>query len=299
MRLEDLQSFIVICESGQLSRAASRLGTTQSALSKTVVRLEAEFGMPLLERTTRGIAATDAGAQVLTHARQLSNVCKDLQANMALQRAATTGLLRIGVLPALTHGLLSPLIAHFLPTRPMARFRFESELSTRLIERVEDGHLDLAFVALPDSMPKGLAHMALGQLRISVVARQGHPRIRQFRQLADLAGEQWALPSQDMLLRHWLDARLAAHDLPAPTVIVESTTTPASFATLLCHSDLLGISNAAILTQPAGLGLCALNGPDFHWWHQLGVVWRRQVALPPLAREFRDMAIAWCETRDF
>lgn len=299
MRLEDLQSFAVICESGQLSRAAARLDTTQSALSKTVSRLEAEFGLPLLERTSRGVAATAAGAQLLIHARQLSDVCTNLQASMAQQRAATTGLLRIGVLPALTHGLLSPLIAHFLPTRPMARFRFESELSQRLIERLEGGHIDLAFVALPDSMPRGLVHMALGQLRISVVARQDHPRIGQFHQLADLADEQWALPSQDMLLRHWLDARLAAHNLPAPTVIVESTTTPASFATLLCQSNLLGIANAAILTQPAGLGLCALNGTDFHWWHQLGVVWRRQVALPPLAREFRDMAIAWCETRDF
>lgn len=299
MRLEDMQSFVVICESGQLSRAANRLSTTQSALSKTVARLEAEFGIPLLERTTRGMAVTAAGAQLLIHARQLSNVCQDLQANMIQQRAANTGLLRIGVLPALTHGLLSPLIAHFLPTRPMARFRFESELSTRLMERLEDGHIDLAFVALPDNMPRGLAHIALGQLRISVVARQDHPRIRQFRQLADLAGEQWALPSQDMLLRRWLDTRLAAHHLPAPTVIVESTTTPASFASLLCHSDLLGIANAAILAQPAGQGLCALNGPDFHWRHQLGIMWRHQATLPPLAQEFRDMAVAWCQTRDF
>lgn len=299
MRLEDLQSFVIICECGQLSRAASRLDSTQSALSKAVARLEAEFGMPLLERTARGMVTTTAGTQLLAHARQLSSVCNDLQAGMAQQRAASAGLLRIGVLPALTHGLLSPLIARFLPTRPMARFRFESELSTRLVEQLEDGHIDLAFVALPDNMPKGLAYTPLGQLRISVVARQGHPRLGQFRQLADLANEQWALPSQDMLLRRWLDIRLAAHHLPAPTVIVESTTTPASFATLLCHSDLLGIANAAILEQPAGHGLRSLSGPDFHWQHRLCVMWRQQTALSPLAQELRDMAIAWCQARDF
>lgn len=299
MRLEDLQSFVAICECGQLSRAASRLSSTQSALSKTVTRLEAEFGIPLLERTARGMVTTSAGTQLLTHARQLLNACHDLQAGMSQQRAASTGLLRIGVLPALTQGLLSPLIARFLPTRPMARFRFESELSTRLMERLEDGHLDLAFVALPDTIPKGLAQTPLGPLRISVVVRQDHPRLGQFRQLADLANERWALPSQDMLLRRWLDLRLAAHRLPAPTVIVESTTTPASFATLLVHSDLLGIANAAILEQPAGHGLCSLSGPDFHWQHRLCVMWRQQTALSPLAQELRDMAIDWCQTRVF
>ena len=40
MRLEDLQAFALICDAGQLSRAANRLGSTQSALSKTVGRLE-------------------------------------------------------------------------------------------------------------------------------------------------------------------------------------------------------------------------------------------------------------------
>ncbi|GAB2471145.1 LysR family transcriptional regulator [Comamonas humi] len=299
MRLEDLQSFALICDTGQLSRAASRLGSTQSALSKTVGRLEAEFGVPLLERTARGMVPTAAGAQLLAHTRQLTTVCNDIQASMAQQRAATSGLLRIGVLPVLTHALLSPLIASFLPTRPLARFRFESELSTRLVQRLEDGHLDLAFVALPDSIPPGMGHLPLGQLRISVVARQGHPRLAHFRQLADLAGEQWALPSRDMLLRRWLDARLAAHQLPEPVVIVESADTPSSFAALLQRSDLLGIASTAMLAQPAGQGLCALEGADFHWQHRLGVLWRQQAALPPLAQEFRDLAVAWCEGREF
>jgi len=299
MRLEDLQSFALICETGQLSRAASQLGSTQSALSKTVGRLEAEFGVPLLERTARGMAPTAAGAQLLAHARQMATVCNDIQASMAQRRAATSGLLRIGVLPVLTHALLSPLIASFLPTRPLARFRFESELSTRLVERLEDGHIDLAFVALPDSLPPGMGQLPLGQLRISVVVRQGHPRLAHFRQLADLAGEQWALPNRDMLLRRWLDARMAAHQLSPPTVIVESADTPASFAVLLQRSDLLGIASTAMLIQPAGHGLCALPGADFHWQHRLGVLWRQQATLSPLAQEFRDLAVAWCEGRTF
>ena len=298
MRLDDLHGFATICQTGQLSGAARQLGCTQSALSKAVARLEAEFGLSLLERTPRGVQPTAAGLRLREHAEQVLVDCSALQAGMAQQRASHTGLLRIGVLPALTHTLLAPLITRLLPTRPMARFHFDSQLSAPQLDRLARGEIDLALLALPDQLPAGMAHAPLGQLQMRVVASATHPRLAQFHQLADLSGERWALPSPGLFLRQWLDERLLAQGLPAPLAVVESAASPASFAPVLRHSELLGIATASTLHQPAGEGLVALSGDEFGWQHALGVVWRAN-GLSPLAREFRDEAQAWCAGRTF
>ena len=126
--------------------------------------------------------------------------------------------------------------------------------------------------------------------------------IASLRSLADLAGERWALPTADLFLRQWLDAKLRAQGLPEARVAVESNASPASFASLLRHSDLLGLATLSMLRQAQGHGLVALDGPDFQWQHELGVVWRANAqgdSLTPLGREFRDEAIRWCVARTF
>lgn len=299
MRVEDLECFVTICCTGQVSRAAAKFGITQSAVSKVLARLEAEFGLPLLERTARGVVPTFAGERLLRQAHQVLQACDGLRIDMAQQRAVQSGLLRVGALPVLTQALLLPMVAHFLPFRPMARFHFDSLLSAPLFDRLEDGKLDLAFVALPLELPATIAHVPLGTIRVCVVARQDHPRLEQFHKLKDLRNERWALPSEGLFLRRWLDERMIQRGLPKPKVIVESETAPSAFAELWVRSDLLGISTTIALNQSEGKGLRALEGDDFQWEHRLGVVWRNRAPLPPLAREFMETAITWCANRIF
>ena len=63
--LGDLTAFLAVAEERSFTHAAARLGTSQSALSYTVRRLEARLGVRLLTRTTRSVAATEAGERVL------------------------------------------------------------------------------------------------------------------------------------------------------------------------------------------------------------------------------------------
>jgi DNA-binding transcriptional LysR family regulator len=63
--LGDLTAFLTVAEERSFTRAAARLGTSQSALSYTVRRLEERLGMRLLTRTTRSVAATEAGERLL------------------------------------------------------------------------------------------------------------------------------------------------------------------------------------------------------------------------------------------
>ena len=61
--LDDIRSFIAVVEAGGFGRAGQTLGLAKSIVSRRVSRLEEELGTRLLSRTTRGVAATEAGLE--------------------------------------------------------------------------------------------------------------------------------------------------------------------------------------------------------------------------------------------
>jgi DNA-binding transcriptional LysR family regulator len=63
--LGDLSIFLTVADERSFTRAAARLGTSQSAVSHSVRRLEAQLGIKLLSRTTRSVSVTEAGADLL------------------------------------------------------------------------------------------------------------------------------------------------------------------------------------------------------------------------------------------
>src|SRR5208282_6937439 len=67
--LVDLNAFLVVAEEQSFTRAAAKLGTSQSALSHTIRRLEERLGVRLLVRTTRSVAPTEAGQRLMDSLR--------------------------------------------------------------------------------------------------------------------------------------------------------------------------------------------------------------------------------------
>ncbi|GMB82542.1 LysR family transcriptional regulator [Shinella zoogloeoides] len=65
--LKDLNAFVTVAREGSFTRAAARLGVSQSALSQTLRNLEERVGIRLLNRTTRNVSPTEAGQRLLTH----------------------------------------------------------------------------------------------------------------------------------------------------------------------------------------------------------------------------------------
>src|SRR3954470_21813053 len=63
--LDDLAAFLAVAQERSFTRAAARLGVSQSALSQTVRGLEARLGLRLLTRTTRSVSPTEAGERLL------------------------------------------------------------------------------------------------------------------------------------------------------------------------------------------------------------------------------------------
>lgn len=295
MRLEDLNVFQSVAQHGGLHRAADALGLTQSALSKTLARLEREVGMQLFERTSRGVLLTKPGQTLLQHAGKVLLAVKDMESELVDQRVAKSGVVRVGALPYFVPSLLSPLLAKFFVNRPLATFSIETHLSARLVALLQGGEVDLILAAKPSTLPDDLAHLPLGPLTLQIVARTHHPRRANFKTLADLANERWAMPAASLYLRQWLEERFTSVGLPAPRLAVESTASPVAFAELLRYSDLLGIMPPRILQQAEGQGLQAIEGPGMSWQHELAIIWRRDGYLSPICRDFRDAAVQWCQ----
>ena len=72
MDIEDLRTFIAVADAGGVSAAARRLGLAKSIVSRQLIRIEAELGVQLLARTTRGAALTEAGTIFREHAARAS-----------------------------------------------------------------------------------------------------------------------------------------------------------------------------------------------------------------------------------
>ncbi|GAA5233980.1 LysR family transcriptional regulator [Verticiella sediminum] len=298
MRIEDLRVFLHVARHRSLHRAASVLGVTQSALSKTLARLESGAGGALFERSPRGVVLTSMGQDVIEHARTVITAMDDLYARLDQQRAARAGRVRLAVLPHLVPTLVSPLLAHFLARRPAASFSVHTMLSPQLLGALQGGEVDVACAAMPQDEVPGLAFLPLGPLRVRVVVSAAHPRLERLGDLASLAAERWLMPAQSIYLRQHLEARFAQAGLPAPRVAVESTLSQTAFTELLRHSDLAGVLPERTLGKPEGQGIVGLDGVDTAWEHELALFWRADSGHSPLAREFCDALVAWSHDAD-
>jgi LysR family transcriptional regulator, regulator of peptidoglycan recycling len=116
--MADLTAFVVVAEERSFTKAAAKLGMSQSALSQIVRRLEASLGLPLLTRTTRSVAPTEAGERLLaTLGPALESLDASL-ASLADLQLKPAGNIRITSVEHASTTVLAPALARLLPSYP-------------------------------------------------------------------------------------------------------------------------------------------------------------------------------------
>jgi len=113
----DLNAFAAIVEHGTFARAAAHLRVSPPALSQTIRGLEERLGVRLLSRTTRSVAATDAGMRLLTRIRPVMTELDAAVADVARSLGRVAGTLRLN-LPRLAGWLIGPLLGRFHDAYP-------------------------------------------------------------------------------------------------------------------------------------------------------------------------------------
>jgi DNA-binding transcriptional LysR family regulator len=118
METEDLRTFVDVADAGGVSSAARRLGVSKSIVSRRLFRLEAELGVQLLARTTRGAALTEAGVTFREHA---ARVCAEIDTALEtiMPAGELRGRLRIAAPLSLGPTHLAPVFAEMARRHPM------------------------------------------------------------------------------------------------------------------------------------------------------------------------------------
>lgn len=164
--LADLEAFAVVAEECSFTRAAVRMGTSQSSLSHTVRRLETSLGIKLLSRTTRNVGVTDAGQQLLEALRPALAEIRGRLETISRLRDQPAGTVRITCSRHAAETVLWPAV-----DRVMARYpdiRIELSIDNALTNIVTD-RFD-AGVRLGEQVEKDMIAVRIGpELRMLVV----------------------------------------------------------------------------------------------------------------------------------
>jgi DNA-binding transcriptional LysR family regulator len=164
--LVDLNAFMTVAEEQNFTRAAARLGTSQSALSHTIRRLEARLGVRLLTRTTRNVAPTEAGERLLSTLRPaLDSIGSQLSALSEL-RERPAGNIRITTSDHAANTVLWPALRKLLPDYPdiNVELAIDSSLTDIVSERFDAG------VRLGEALAKDMVAIPIGpDLRMAII----------------------------------------------------------------------------------------------------------------------------------
>lgn len=136
MDIEELRTFVEVADAGGVSPAARRLGVSKSMVSRRLFRLEAELGVQLLARTTRGAALTEAGITFRDHA---ARVCAEIdQARETILPAGDLcGRLRIAVPLSFGPTHFAPVLADMARRHP--QLHIHASYSDRFVDLVSEG----------------------------------------------------------------------------------------------------------------------------------------------------------------
>ncbi|MEV5762849.1 LysR family transcriptional regulator [Streptomyces tendae] len=192
MELRALQYFVIVAEELHFGRAAQRLNIVQPAVSQQIVRLERELGVRLLDRTSRRVRLTPAGARVLAAARETLAAAARVRVVAGEPAAA----LRIGVASCVTGRLDRALTRLREAERPAEPELVDLPVAARL-DAVRGGDLDLALVR-GSFTASSLTVVRAWSEPLHVVLGHAHPAAgRTAVSLADLAPDGLRLPARD------------------------------------------------------------------------------------------------------
>jgi DNA-binding transcriptional LysR family regulator len=191
-----LRVFVEVARLGSFTAAGTRLGYTQSAISRQISALEDEAGTPLFDRLPRGVRPTEPGRRLLPHAEAVLDRLEAARRELADLRELATGRLRVGAFATADASLVPKAIAAFRAAYPAVVVTLTEAYTPGLARRLREGELDVAILS-GDGPFEGLDLRKLRDDAMLVALPAGHRLARRRRvRLIELADEEWIAGSE-------------------------------------------------------------------------------------------------------
>lgn len=276
----DMVLFAAVVRARSFTRAAQQLGLTKQTVSERIARLEAALQIRLLERTTRSLRVTDAGATYAERCAAIASQIDEANGEVQRQRVEPIGSLRVTAPVLYGRRALGPLVAQFVRAHPQVRV--ELLLTDRRVDLIAEG-IDLA-IRVGELDDSSLTARRLGEAHAWFVAspgflaRHGTPTVENLRNLPCIGmrpAEKWLV--QGATLR--IEPSLVVNDLE-----------------VLCDAAIAGVGVAqlpALVCQQAvkARQLRVLFGETARL-RPLSVVYPSRAYLPPRVSLFLDALLA-------
>lgn len=287
MDLQLTRSFLTVAETGSITQAASRLGLTQSALSRRVQQLEEQLGARLFTRSRQGIELTEEGRLALQSGQRLLTSWNNLREEIRLHQGLELGRVRIGGGATAVSFILPGAIARFQASHPNILFQMKEAGSSEIAEDVLAGRLEVGIVTLPVRSTELLSR-ALMDDDIVLVAGRDHPLAqRQDLEVAGLADQGFVGFEAGTALRQLIDQAVREAGLE-PHVVMELRSIPSILRMVASTGHLAFVSRLALGLQPDVVEL-KLRGLRIR--RRLAVISRRQARLSAASEAFVEQLL--------
>lgn len=235
MELREIETFLAIVEYGTFSRAAERLGYSQSAVTVQMRQLEQELGVRLFDRIPRGVVLTEQGRAFAFHANEIAGAVHSARRAVAAPAEGAhelTGVIRLGSAESISTALLPELLISFHERCPHVQVVVSATRREHMVEGLRNNTLDLLLTMERRVCEPGIHVEALRREPVVFVAaphlvetlRNGGAGSERTCSPENLVGLPFVLTERGKSYRLELDRLLAERDL-AITPLVEAGNT--------------------------------------------------------------------------
>jgi DNA-binding transcriptional LysR family regulator len=295
MDFDQLATFVYVAKLKSFSRAGQKVFRSQSAVSAQIRQLEQAYHARLLDRSAKSVELTPAGEVLFEYAEKLLRLRDESVQFVADRGNVVQGPMMFGANEATCLYLLPDIFAEFQRRFPLVHISIYRNFSHKILQRVEDGSIDVGIVTLPTKSPNlRVHHIHRDRLRFMVSTRNPLAQ-RSKLTLEEVASQPLILPRTgftrqvlDKLFRPYRSRLHVTMELPSIGMIKRFVGADAgvSFISESFAKDQVKAGEVKLLT---------VEGVDLY--RELGLVYRRDRSLPrasqaliALIREYRKSA---------
>ncbi|HZQ21412.1 MAG TPA: LysR family transcriptional regulator [Terriglobales bacterium] len=294
MDFDQLTTFLQVAKLGSFSRAGQKVFRSQSAVSAQIRQLEQEYGDKLLDRSGKDVRLTPAGRVLFNYAEKLIGMREESLLAVADQGVTARGTLLIGANEATCLYVLPEVFAEYCRRFPSVQISIYRNFSYKIIEKLENGSIDVGIITLPAKSPSLKVH-SIYRDQLMLMVEPHHPlgKHKSVR-VADIAKYPLLVPKtgytrqlMDKLFRPYQNHLQIRMELPSIGMIK-------SFVAAGLGVSLISTSFARDQVLANRVKLVPIEGGEL--WRELGLAYRRDRTLTRATSSFistvRELAAA-------
>jgi len=158
MNIKDLRYLVALAEHNHFGNAASACFVSQPALSMQIKKLEETLGVQLLERTNKSVRLTEPGKVIAERAHAILNQVDEVRDIARNAKDPFSGEFKLGIIPTLAPYLLPHIMPQLVKHYPKLRFYLMEEQTALLVEKLKQGKIHAAILALPTTEKSFASH---------------------------------------------------------------------------------------------------------------------------------------------